>query len=842
MNTNNTTSEYVNQQEANLTMQRLSVIPISELQYHVPSSEYRTAINRLKAKGIATMSQLASFEAEGYTNLASVRIALKWKTFVVENSKKIISEWEDYNSTKTIPSSYDSSLGIVQNFKNALIEYAEIIKSRLSDKRYFKSSISPEAKSACLLANILLLAYRDGYNDDEIRKNPSLGKVYTYERIQEIRSKCVECILIKGKTRFNNIRFHQDLIKIKGECMFKSLRILENRYGLKDVNILSLLGFDLINVCDESIVIPPYAKGIYSRVAAVTTDVLLESLLPEDKDSIVQYILDSPKLEDENFNPAFVANILDNPSIIDEFEDGRIQIKDKFLTNDSQRFARIIYNAQEKITADEAKKRYEEEYGSTPAAGPSTDERYGICCQSKKYWYYGEPLTPIKDAIADYAEKNKIFYYSELENHLKSCGYYIQKSIRTIITNICRVDNKDINHFCHKDYTNSYSSYSWRNPTIYGQTNWMLKETKAILGEQTSMNFDMLMSALADRASGTEYEKAVKKNGRYAISSFCGEGLPFVSANNLIIKNEPYFSETEFATIGLKEGKYPFYSQIRSIAFNEVKRSENGRVSLNDIINVIHDTISEELSRGVVIRAIEDKDNRFAPIDIKLISEDGNRFVVWTGNQIQAEPTYEITASEKEEDVELVNERRDVVTKPGIKYRQIVDWNELNQAMKHELSFYKNWMLREEYDLSNSIDKFLDFLSHAENKNLNNKLPQCLYEYWFASTDSYDRSTYLTNLALFFEALLAEIYYQTKGVKPNKGGLSSWAEEFEGLSTKIKYNRESKGFDRIARDLHYKRNRIAHGEDIELSSLETAKTITDFVALYVYIIARYYNK
>ena len=127
------------------------------------------------------------------------------------------------------------------------------------------------------------------------------------------------------------------------------------------------------------------------------------------------------------------------------------------------------------------------------------------------------------------------------------------------------------------------------------------------------------------------------------------------------------------------------------------------------------------------------------------------------------------------------------------------------------------------------------------NNNLNKKLPQNLYEYWFASTDSYDRSTYLTNLALFFEALLAEIYYQQHGIKLRKKGLSDWAEEFDGLPQKLLYSRDNKGFDRIASDLHYVRNKIAHGDDVELSSWETAKTITDYVALYVYVIASYYH-
>ena len=36
-----------------------------------------------------------------------------------------------------------------------------------------------------------------------------------------------------------------------------------------------------------------------------------------------------------------------------------------------------------------------------------------------------------------------------------------------------------------------------------------------------------------------------------------------------------------------------------------------------------------------------------------------------------------------------------------------------------------------------------------------------------------------------------------------------------------------------------KRNRIAHGSALDLSSHELAKAISDFAALYIYTVARY---
>ena len=45
------------------------------------------------------------------------------------------------------------------------------------------------------------------------------------------------------------------------------------------------------------------------------------------------------------------------------------------------------------------------------------------------------------------------------------------------------------------------------------------------------------------------------------------------------------------------------------------------------------------------------------------------------------------------------------------------------------------------------------------------------------------------------------------------------------------------GFKRVVKDLNYKRNQLAHGDYVQLSSVLEAQTITNYVALYVYTIA-----
>lgn len=816
----------------------LKEIPINEIKYYVEPSK-RKFISSLWRNDIKNLAQLALFIKPVGPKLAYVEMALKWKQFVNSNSDMIISEWKDLKSDHIIPSSFDVELGLVKNMRNALIEYGKLLISRSLNIRYFPTR--REMESALTSGSILLELYRDGLTMDESANKHGFVKS---ERVRQINNeKWSE--LLSGKPVAKNILLNSSIIDVinslKSECLFCPIDKYKSFSGSDDVDFLSQFGLASVDVGDGQFLVPLDTKGNYTKVYKAIVRALLETLLPTDTDSITQMVLDDEQLDQINFNKDFVDNVLLYSKFVDIFEKGTVQIKDKFLTNDAQRYIRIIYNAKTKISTEEVRKRYVELYGYNPAAGPLTNSKYSICRESKKLWYYGEPLVPIKECISEYAEEHKVFYYTNLEKHLLDKGYSISKSIRAQITDICTVDNKDNNHFCHKDYVEDYTEFSWRNPTQYGQSNWILNMVRDILSVNSPVEFTSIIAQLKERAIGTEFEDVVKKHVKYIIPNYCGEQLPFKLEKGQLFVNEPYFSQTDFATIGLREGKYPFYSQIRSIAFNEVKRSENGRKALIEIISVVNDIIEEHIARNTIIRALEDREKRFEPIDIELITENGTRFVVWTGKEIKVEPTFEVVADNKD-DAELVNEIVEIETKPSIKYRQSVNWSELSQTLKRELSFFKFWMIKENYDLDESIDKFLDFLRHTSNSNLNKKLPQNLYEYWFASTDGYDRSTYLTNLALFFEALLAEIYYYKHGIKLRKRGLGEWAEEFAGLPQKLLYSRDNKGFDRIASDLYFVRNKIAHGDDIELSSWETAKKITEYVALFVYVIARYYNK
>jgi len=523
------------------------------------------------------------------------------------------------------------------------------------------------------------------------------------------------------------------------------------------------------------------------------------------------------------------------------FNNNLIQIKNQYLTYAGQRYARIIYDAGTKITTEDVRKRYEDIYKTDPSTGPNAAGIYGISCEGKKYWYYGEPKVPVQQKVTEFAEDKKTFYYDDIEQEIINEGYTIPHAFRVYITNVCAVDNKDRDHFCHKDHVDDYPQYSWRSPSRYGQINWILNEIKNILKERESIMIDVLVAEIEERSKSTEYRDATKWT-KYIATNYSGDDMPFNLFDGKISKNEPIFSETDFDTIALRGGKYAYYKQIRSIAANEVKKDESGRKSLMDIVSIVNEITDEPLNRNTILRAIKDEQHRFEPIDVEVINENGILYVQWTKKDIIPEPVYVVKPIDDKSDKEEILEVKEAEQRPAIRYRQSVNWQELNLAMKRELSFYSSWMAYDSININDAIDIFTDFLSDANNTNLSQRLPMDLYEYWFASTDSFDRSRYLNDLLIFFEAALKEIYIQLEDKEPPRTkGLADMALLFSGLPDMLLYSKDSKGFRRIAHDLSVKRNIVAHGDTLKLSSLETAKLITDYVALYVYIVAKYHK-
>jgi hypothetical protein len=819
----------------------LEQVPTEELKYYF--SEYNNIVDRLSAEGIKNLGQLYGLPLYDISKIPNIGSAAldkiqTMKDTLVQDAQAIVNSWKEFQTIYELPSNYDRNLGLSRNLKNALLEFAQIIEKNKNNKRYIANS--QQWKSFSLLATILRKYYDEGKSDNQIAEEEG----YTSQHINNVRHDCVIDIL-SGGVFFKNYKLNQNILdliaSLKAECLFSTLDKFVSYSGSSDTDLLTDLKCDIIQIKDTTFLIPKDTKGIYEKVGKVIIKKLVENPLPTDKDVIYELIVNNDELSGINFDSIFVENVLACEELVDVFNNNLIQIKNQYLTYAGQRYARIIYEAGAKITTEEVRKRYEDIYKTVPSSGPNTAGVYGISCEGKKYWYYGEPKVPIQQKVTEFAENRKIFYYDDIEEEIINEGYTIPQAFRVYITNVCAVDNKDKDHFCHKDYVDDYPHYSWRSPSRYGQINWILNEIKNILKERGSIMIDVLVAEIEERSKSTEYRDATKWT-KYIATNYSGDDMPFNLFDGKISKNEPIFSETDFDIIALRGGKYAYYKQIRSIAANEVKKDESGRKSLMDIVSIVNEITDEQLNRNTILRAIKDEQHRFEPIDVEVINENGILYVQWTKKDIIPEPVYVVKPIDDKSDKEEILEVKEAEQRPAIRYRQSVNWQELNLAMKRELSFYSSWMAYDSININDAIDIFTDFLSDANNTNLSQRLPMDLYEYWFASTDSFDRSRYLNDLLIFFEAALKEIYIQLEDKEPPRTkGLADMALLFSGLPDMLLYSKDSKGFRRIAHDLSAKRNIVAHGDTLKLSSLETAKLITDYVALYVYIVAKYHK-
>ena len=819
----------------------LEQVPTEELKYYF--SEYNNIVDRLSAEGIKNLGQLYGLPLYDISKIPNIGSAAldkiqTMKDTLVQDAQAIVNSWKEFQTIYELPSNYDRNLGLSRNLKNALLEFAQIIEKNKNNKRYIANS--QQWKSFSLLATILRKYYDEGKSDSQIAEEEG----YTSQHINNVRHDCVIDIL-SGGVFFKNYKLNQNILdliaSLKAECLFSTLDKFVSYSGSSDTDLLTDLKCDIIQIKDTTFLIPKDTKGIYEKVGKVIIKTLVENPLPTDKDVIYELIVNNDELSGINFDSIFVENVLACEELVDVFNNNLIQIKNQYLTYAGQRYARIIYEAGAKITTEEVRKRYEDIYKTVPSSGPNTAGVYGISCEGKKYWYYGEPKVPIQQKVTEFAENRKIFYYDDIEEEIINEGYTIPQAFRVYITNVCAVDNKDKDHFCHKDYVDDYPHYSWRSPSRYGQINWILNEIKNILKERGSIMIDVLVAEIEERSKSTEYRDATKWT-KYIATNYSGDDMPFNLFDGKISKNEPIFSETDFDIIALRGGKYAYYKQIRSIAANEVKKDESGRKSLMDIVSIVNEITDEQLNRNTILRAIKDEQHRFEPIDVEVINENGILYVQWTKKDIIPEPVYVVKPIDDKSDKEEILEVKEAEQRPAIRYRQSVNWQKLNLAMKRELSFYSSWMAYDSININDAIDIFTDFLSDANNTNLSQRLPMDLYEYWFASTDSFDRSRYLNDLLIFFEAALKEIYIQQEDKEPPRTkGLADMALLFSGLPDMLLYSKDSKGFRRIAHDLSAKRNIVAHGDTLKLSSLETAKLITDYVALYVYIVAKYHK-
>lgn len=829
----------------NPLLNELRGISIDEMEFYVDSDEFRKNCGSLKRKGIKTLEDLYLFEYAPKPLQAYKEAAKKWQCVLKNKTEVVITEWKEANIAKCLPQTIDVNSTLIENIDKAVTELINLLMHRKASPKYARDSYVKGH-----YATILDKYYNGKKSPEEIAPDLDL----TTQRVIDIKNEILRAFF-SGQVISTNLRINQSLIdaqkRIAEDCVLnREEKLLDFLGKSNDRIVYDLLGYDFVDVVEGiRFVVPKDTKGIYTKISESFLYILRAATVPLDQDTIIESIEQHPKVVKENkeFDVAFVENLLRCEDLIEkvvnsEQEEPLYRIRSPYLSSKEQRLIRIIYDYREPINLNYAKEIYEQKYNEKCTTNTSALRKAGFNCVSGNKWQYGEKLESIKGFIENYIDEKEIFYYTDLVSILKEKGYFTEneKTIRAYITNICSVDTADRLHFCHKDKVEDYSGYNWRNSNRDGLTNWILNRIKDVLLKQQSATLDELYDTISEAAKDTDFEFRIQQRIKYTIDKYSGLDYPFTLDNGLVRKNSPIFEKTNFEIIGLKGGKYPFYIQIRSIITNEIKKIRDGRISLIDAIKLINETLDECQTRSTIIRALNNK--HLPSINVKLENIDGTVYIIRTEDLISTEPVYEIKPSENIEEEAVATDVTELVEKRvSISYRLELDWKKLQNALTKELGFYRSYLKYEHIDdYENAIKHFVVFLQHSRERNLREQLPRDLYEYFFAQTDYYDRNKYLCNLLLFYEALLRELYYKMNGNAIKTKGLGELSMNFPWMARIIRFLSDRfNGFERIFKELYNKRNKVAHGESLDLSSVEIAKAIADYIALFIMTVAKY---
>lgn len=495
-----------------------------------------------------------------------------------------------------------------------------------------------------------------------------------------------------------------------------------------------------------------------------------------------------------------------------------------FLDIEYLKQARIIFDCGHPMTSNQIaniyRDIYKQEMGQIMA---NSLRKVGFKC-SGTIWQFGQKATPFKELIADFVKEND--YYIRLSSLIKFFKKkkmeISEKSVETYLSEICYRSLDDSDIFCHKDHEKEFPEFRRRKEANKGQENKVVNALWSFLGQHPK--------GLPYNEVSTWVKIYMKNNGlnESAANSILETYItskPVFKSENGMIYNNPLFDVKKLKYMGLGKSKEKYANQVISIAVNELQKSPNKEIAFVELKDIIWSTFKKnDPTRKVIENILRDSE------EVNIENRD-KRLFVSLAVKIESEPVYEVVMSTETTEPELneIKESREPLT-PTLTF----DWDKILLKLEKELEFYvREYWFGVDFDLKEGLIRFKEVLSKSGNQNLSFRIPQDLYEYWFCATSHYDRNRYFNDLTICYERLLEELY---PGPMEKTYGLKEVVEYFPAL--KEFYNRPKE--DRLAkafRDLNYHRNKVAHGNYVDLTSREEAEKIINYIALYVYTVA-----
>jgi hypothetical protein len=589
-------------------------------------------------------------------------------------------------------------------------------------------------------------------------------------------------------------------------------------------------------------------KAICDAIVPVSLNTLIENTKADFID----------KNNPNDFNQHIIESFVQSNPWIKTDDDGKFYILTKHLTSIYQKQGRIIYEAGGLIHHKEVKVRYEsiykESYNTSSIQSSLTkrNEHDFFPYGKTGLWYYSEDgieLKPANKVIAKFVDEHICFYWKDLADVVSQlCRVnknFSKRRIRVEITNLCNVDTNDKDHFVKKGEEEKYPSFSWSRPK-QNRTNWCVNHAYEMLKETPNGEMSWVVFEKQFKQDLLETGRPLKavEDIKYKHS---GTGKVFIRENDMIRINEDVIQNEyngDLSMYGLYRKYHEYYNVIFSYAMTELRKQQDNKMLLVDFIALALKNIECEGDVKIdatYIRGIFDSNDNL-PKGLSRYNENGSVYIkydpVIVNEDTKDDLQYAVTTQPSDNVQDAPQLVVSAETRQPVTYTTRFNWNDVKKALKADLAFYDSPFWYQSITSDQVLDKFVRVLSSSKNYNLNDLVPQIIYEFHYARIDRYDHYQYLRNLPVAFEALLREIYESShRPVKTN--GIKALCENgFTEFDNALTYH-DKKGFGRILNDLVQKRNLLLHGANLELSPVTLVQNIIEYIALFVYTVSKY---
>lgn len=604
----------------------------------------------------------------------------------------------------------------------------------------------------------------------------------------------------------------------------------------------------------KKIITRQHLTSLKKAICDAIVPVPLSTLISNTKAEFIKYC--SP----QDFNPQIIESFVRSNPWIKTDDDDRYYILTQELTSIYQRQGRIIYEAGGLIHYKEVKARYEaiykDSYNTQGIQNTLTkrSEQDFFPYGGTGLWYYSEDgikLKPANKVIEKFVDENICFYWKDLADivsQLLKIRKFNKRQIRLEITNLCYVDNNDKDHFVKKGEEGNFLSFSWSKGR-QNRTNWCVNHAYEMLKD--SPNGEMKWSDFENQFKQDLLETGrpmkVVEDIKYRHSGSADKERIFILENNVIRLNEDVLRNKyngDLSMYGLYRKSPEFYNIILSFAMTELRKQQKGEMLLVDFIDLALKNIDSEennIDDSYIRKIFETNDN--LPQGLSRYNDNGSVYIMYDKDAVNEDtkddPQYNIVTTQSSDDTQAAPQLTvSTDTRMPVTYTTRFNWDDVKKALKTDLVFYDSpfWYQGITSDLV--LEKFVKVLSSSKNYNLNDIVPQIIYEFHYARIDRYDHYQYLRNLPIAFEALLREIYESAhRPIKTN--GIKDLCEKgFTEYYNALSYH-DKKGFGRILDDLVHKRNLLLHGSNLELSPVTLVQNIVEYIALFVYTVNKY---